>query len=745
MGKDRVHDLRDVVNEYGLALAGWSTLERRLDIRGPPRAWYRALNKELCDNAGNDPEMLLDAEASTSESQEERLEDPRQRRHEAAALLAAVERLTVAENEPTQPAGETPPDHVQASSSDAQKDGEMEQEKDVYKQTINTIRKEYRKAEEKIIKEQQAKVDRCFQEFETDSKSVVKAYQDTVFAIPELLSLITAHFDKRDLRALIQVCRAWNAFWVPYLYSNLYLNKYKRSRVYPKLRTYGVHVKALKLHSTKWNNIIHLLDHTPNLNSLDVYRGTLSLVQFEEMLGMVPRLRSLSLTFYETACEPHGWPRVLTSALPGLEEFSWKGDSTFESGTNKIRIDDILHVLRSCTQLRSLRLAHLYMVEELCPTQPQENLMEQERPAPVKVEDEGWQSRSLQLLECDFVHWGPRPDSQGASELVHPFVRRLFQHAPNLKIVKFTGASNLGPSDWATVFKSGASLEHVELKPFGGPTRADVMNLKDALTVLSTCSKNLKVLYTRYAHGTTDQHFAPLIRANRQLQRLCVKTTGFGDTSLRELVPVPSALSTACRVSQHRIVELDLEGCHQVTAAGVLLVLENCRFLQDLNLAGTRAGTMELFSGSRPWACAKSLETLQIDIQPMGFQAPSVNRAWPTRNSTPHASDYSPVEQQLINDRLCSLTNLTQLELKGENMDHGIFNDASFAPRLRKAIIGQPFTSEGDQSLSFYNRQAQLRAVEIGHKMFPGWRLSTSMRYHGMKLHCILNALRDDP
>ncbi|KAF9955635.1 hypothetical protein BGZ72_003555 [Mortierella alpina] len=561
-----------------------------------------------------------------------------------------------------------------------------------------------------------------------DDNSALKVYQETVFAIPELLDLITAYFDKRDLRVLIRVCRAWNTFWVPYLYSQLFFYKYKRSRVYPKLGTYGVHVKALDLHSTKWNNIIHLLDYTPNLSSLDIYRAAFSLVQFEEVLSTVPQLRSLRLTFHEPSCEPHGWSLAVASALPSLEEFSWKGDGTLFRGSNsKIRIDDILHILKSCPKLRSLRLAHLSIMEEFCPTEPQDDSMQQDLQALVKVEDAGWLSRSLRLLECDYVFLGPRQ----STEQVHPCIHRLFQHAPELRTIKFTGVCNLGPSDWAAVFKRGGSVEHVELKPFGATQRGrpEFITVKDALVALATSTSNLKILNTKHAQETTDQHFAPILRANRHLQRLCVRRTGFGDASLRELVHIPSNLSIAVgALSQHRIVELDMEGCLQVTTAGVLLVLENCRFLQNLNLASTTVGTLELFNGSKPWACEKSLEILEIDIQPIGFRSPLSYSAWPT-DDPPHAA-YSPAEQQIIHDRLCSLISLTQLELKGENMEHGIFNNASSAPRLRKAVISLPFMAEEGVSPSFRDRQARVRAMEIGREMFPGWLLTTSMGYH---------------
>ncbi|KAF9967833.1 hypothetical protein BGZ70_007980 [Mortierella alpina] len=573
-----------------------------------------------------------------------------------------------------------------------------------------------------------------------DISSVRTVSQDTVFAIPELLSLVTAYFDKSDLRALMRVCRAWNAFWVPHLYSKLFFCKYKRCRVYPRLATYGVHVKALELHTTKWNNVLHLVDYTPNLTSLAMYRVTLSLVQFKEMVTSVPHLRSLSLTVYETSSESHDWPLVLTSALPGLEEFSWIGDvSVIGDNHTKMRIDDILHILKSCTKLRSLRLAHVAFVE---PTEPQEDLTQQEPMALIKVEDEGWQSNSLQLLDCNYVDFGPRQRDEGAVEQVQPCVRRLFQHTPNLKTLKVRGVSDLRPADWVAVFKSGTSLEYVALEQFGGAffdSRPTFINVKDALVMISTVCTNLKVLSTRFAQGATDQHFASILRANRQLQRLCVKRTGFGDTSLGELGRIPLGLSTAGALTDHSIVELDIQGCHQVTAAGVLLVLENCRFLQSLNLTETSAGTLELFNGNRPWACAKSLEALHIDIQPMGFQQLS-HSAWPNMNVTPPRAAYSLAEQQTINERLCALTGLTHLELRGENMDQEIFNDASFAPRLSKAVISLPtLAGEG------LSRDQQMRhLVKIGRNMFPGWRLSTMDGFYSRKRYWIISALRMD-
>lgn len=130
-----------------------------------------------------------------------------------------------------------------------------------------------------------------------DESSVPKAHQDTVFAIPELLSLITTYLDTTDFLALILVCRAWNAFWVPHVYSKLSLCEYKRSGVYPTIENHGDHVKALTLQCTQWNNILHLLHYTPNVTSLAIHHSPLTSLSssrfFARCLGYGPSEWSL--------------------------------------------------------------------------------------------------------------------------------------------------------------------------------------------------------------------------------------------------------------------------------------------------------------------------------------------------------------------------------------------------------------------------------------------------------------------
>ncbi|KAF9572766.1 hypothetical protein EC968_009494 [Mortierella alpina] len=545
---------------------------------------------------------------------------------------------------------------------------------------------------------------------DSGGSSVPVVHQQTVFAIPELLALVTAYLDNSDLCALIRVCRAWNALWISHLYATLSLHQYKGSRVYPRVDIYGSYVRTLTLRSTKWNNVLHLLDYTPNVSSLNIQRCPISSAQFQEIIAMVPRLRTFTVLFGDECVEMSDCPLPLVSMLPELEELSWKSENTDLYGDySKVLVEDILLILKSCTKLRLLRLANVfYGTEELT------NLE-----LVPSIEDKVWQSRSLRLLEFDNVLLlgicGSYEDA--ARNLL---MRRLFRHAPNLRTFKFTGV-NL-PCYWTGVFESAVNLEHVELWPHDKPivVGEHIGDLSEAVVAMAASCSNLKVLNTQYAYSTTDECFESLMRSNRQLQRLCVKRTGFGDRSLKELLRTPSVPSAMCTPADH-LVYLDLEGCHQVTSAGALPVLENCRFLQGLNLAGTRAGTLELFNGSKSWACVESLEALHIDIQPIGFQPPSsiFARLQEEKVSTPSTVQYSMQEHTIIRERLHSLRMLTVLELRGGAMDFAIVDEASFAPRLRMLNITVPCRDQQDPSPSSQYSLMLKRVKEIGSRLLP--------------------------
>ncbi|KAG0247652.1 hypothetical protein BG011_001119 [Mortierella polycephala] len=523
-----------------------------------------------------------------------------------------------------------------------------------------------------------------------DNTKIPSVYQETVFAIPELLDLITGFLARDDLRVLIRVCRTWNAFWAPYLYSDLFLCKYKKTRVYPKVRTYGHYVEALELNSTTLNNILYLLDYVPNLQSLSLHHSALSLIQLQSIIAMVPQLRGLHLSFKRILFKPQDCPLTLAASLQNLEQFSWMGIDS------EIRVDDILFVLKSCLRLRSLCLSRITLVEEL-PELPR---------TMVKVEDHDWQNTSLRRLECNLVLLGPRQTKATEPEDVHPCIRRL------------------------------VGLQYVQLWPLGyahfhhaQPTPSKIT---DALNTIAKYCDNLKVLDVKNTFPTTDDMFKEIMERNHQLQRVCVKNTDIGDLPLQMLARLPASCTA------HNLVELDLEGCIHVTSAGITPVLENCGRLQNLNIARTKAATLNLFKGNKPWACRTSLEILRIDIQPQDYQPPPRMVNWiPVSQQGPPVIPYSPEEQLLVKERLTSFTSLRALDIKGLSMEFGMLDDMSFAPHLRQVILHIPFRQPGDGS---QYEPAQAKALEWGRALFPEWHVWTGANFAYSTVVCMINA-----
>ncbi|KAF9191418.1 hypothetical protein BGZ51_007422 [Haplosporangium sp. Z 767] len=486
-----------------------------------------------------------------------------------------------------------------------------------------------------------------------NNTKVPRVCQETVLAIPELLDLITGYLTRDDIRVLIRVCRSWNTFWAPYLYSKLFFRKYKRTRIRPKIETYGHYVKTLELHSTTRNNILHLLDYAPNLQSLTLHQSALSLIQLQEIVAMIPQLSSLHLSIRNGSFKPHDCPLTLAALLPNLEQFSWTGLD------NEVRVDDILYVLKSCLRLRTLCLSHIVLVEELQELTPADNPEEPPRTM-IKVEDHSWQNTSLRRLDCNFVSLGLRRIRATESENVHSCIRRLFSHMSNLTTLIYTDKNNLNVLDWGYIFENSTGLQDVQLWSLGYESFSYAPPIPsktiDALNAIAKHCDNLKVLNVKNTVPTTDDVFKRIMERNHQLQRVCVRNTDIGDLSLQALARLP-AFCTA-----HNLVELDVGGCINITSAGVIPVLENCGRLQNLNLSRTKAGTLELFKGNKPWACRTSLEILRIDIQPQGYQPPPRMVSW-TRVAP--VILYSPEEQLLIKKRLMSLTSLRILEIDG--------------------------------------------------------------------------------
>ncbi|KAF9353950.1 hypothetical protein BGX26_008285 [Mortierella sp. AD094] len=530
---------------------------------------------------------------------------------------------------------------------------------------------------------------------------------DTVFAIPELLGLITNYLTREDLRTLIRVCRTWNIYWIPYLYSNLRLSKYKRSRVYPKLEVYGPHVKTLRIFYTTRNNIIHILDYATNIQSLHL-QNDLAKPQLSQIIAM---------------------------------ELVWElKDRT------AVRIDDILFVIKSCRKLATLSLNCISIVEELqdinSTVEPEEYPDDM-----IKVDESGWESTSLKSLLCTHVLIGHPNSSHDGQMHVHPCIRLLFQHTPNLTSIEFSGRSNLCAADWEHIFENRSRLQRAEFwipptSRFFHPDNSFLLKpfpSMEALCALEKSCHMLKVLNVGNIRPTTDQAFEKVIKVNHQLEKINAKYTEFGELALKELtrLPVTPALP-------HSLVELDLEGCIQVKSSGIAMVLENCERLRVLNLSGTDAGTIDLFRGNKPWVCAKSLKKLRINIQPLNHQTLRNNSGWSEAVIINNTAPYTEEEENMIRDRLRCFTSLLELDLKGRAMSIGIMDDVSFAPRLRNVVLNAPFRSQldGDQTRSSHYRDARDQAKKWGQEIFPNWSVWANATYRG-DLIWVIQAIRD--
>lgn len=193
---------------------------------------------------------------------------------------------------------------------------------------------------------------------------VSKKYQDTVFSIPELQASITAYLTKKDLKACMLTCRAWLEFCIPALYKNVFLTKYKRTRVYPKIYKYGQYIQLIRLYETNVHGVLHMLDHTPRLRELVLSNSFLSRSELERVLkaapGQLTRLQ-VNLSSQELDDEKPWFPEPMLSAVSlvrNLRSLHWSAPGM------TVHVDDILRVLHACPHLISLKLEDICMVHQ---------------------------------------------------------------------------------------------------------------------------------------------------------------------------------------------------------------------------------------------------------------------------------------------------------------------------------------------------------------------------------------------
>ncbi|KAI9242451.1 MAG: hypothetical protein BYD32DRAFT_403078 [Podila humilis] len=190
--------------------------------------------------------------------------------------------------------------------------------------------------------------------------NVSKAFQDTVFSIPELRTTITSFLSVAEIRALVCVCHAWNKFWIPSLYQLIQVTSYKRTRVYPKVGKFGHYVQALQVTNTKIHGALHLIDHMPHLRRLILGQMLVSGADAEEILSAVPdQLSHLDIALRSTCKDSREVPWVPASVFQSIARLQSLQSLIFGAVGMTLHVGDILRILKACPRLVSLELKNL--------------------------------------------------------------------------------------------------------------------------------------------------------------------------------------------------------------------------------------------------------------------------------------------------------------------------------------------------------------------------------------------------
>ncbi|KAF9914026.1 hypothetical protein BX616_009120 [Lobosporangium transversale] len=552
--------------------------------------------------------------------------------------------------------------------------------------------------------------------------TIKKVHQDTVFSIPELMSMITSYLTQKELRALIRVCKSWNNIWAPHLYATVTLHKYRRSHKYPSLHVYGEYIKGLRLQSIIMNSILHILDHTPNLQSLSLEWWTASM-DLRKITAMAPQLRTLQFYSYRISTQPSGYTIAAAATLPNLENLIWRG--------NIVRLDDLLLVLKSCSKLKSLVLLSVTIVDKPSISEDTEQMTVNTNHSSIAIAaDDDWRNLALRSITLDTVSLGPTEISWVELKDPHPTLRQIFLRLPNLTHIRYSSMRKLTTASWDFILKGRSGLQCVAIhRPF-----AIINTGEKIIMALATNCPDLKELNIDFISDATDESLATLMQNARRLEKVSAKQTRFGPLAMKALINTPTGNSPTNTITAahmafinnsatpspvYNLVELDFQHCLQVTDTVAALVMENCIRLRKLNLSQTCAGTIELYQGTKPWSVASTLQVLHIEVQPRGYQGPTPGQAW---NNQEHENitHYTPEEQSVIRERLKTLRSLKTLEMSGRAMELTLLEDFSFAPNLRRAILAILFRARANHN-DF--KLVRARVLEWGAAVFPGWIL----------------------
>lgn len=161
--------------------------------------------------------------------------------------------------------------------------------------------------------------------------------------------------------------------------------------------------------------------------------------------------------------------------------------------------------------------------------------------------------------------------------------------------------------------------------------------------------------------------------AGRRLRTLSLSDCTVSDESLLRLLGI-SPVDHGVFAQAHPLVRLNLDLNHTqsntVTSRSITRILQECRSLEVLMLSNTKVVPAHLFRDDQEWPCAQSLRQLSMDIKTDEQMELMSNR-----------------DQELMRDRLRSLTKLKYLYFVGYPLGFAAFEDVSFGQVLERAEL----------------------------------------------------------
>ncbi|KAG0349289.1 hypothetical protein BG004_008027 [Podila humilis] len=244
------------------------------------------------------------------------------------------------------------------------------------------------------------------------------------------------------------------------------------------------------------------------------------------------------------------------------------------------------------------------------------------------------------------------------------------------------------------------------------------LHVDDLLYILKSCPhlRSLSLVFLRVVHWEVDvfaiesgsslnargEFDAPgkvrfpisstqteVLYGGRRLRTLKVDYCRISDHALLRLLGIDIIPPTdSVALPEHALVHLNAEvnSNYRLTVKSVSRILSECSRLRCLGLHDAKVGTPALFQKEQIWACANTLQEVSLSLK--SYQISKRNDYFGPMSAENGIVILSSAEEQLVQDRLSSLTQLSTLVFYAV-VSFEMLNvlDMSFAKHLRSAWI----------------------------------------------------------